>query len=43
MEDAYPGYNLDRRIAGALLPDHRINFRIEGVRYDDELPVNWAE
>jgi len=41
MEDRYPGYDIDRLIMGTLLPDHVVEVRPQGVRYDDELAVTW--
>jgi hypothetical protein len=42
MEDPYPGYDASRKITGALLPEATVVGHLEGVRYDDELAVNWA-
>ena len=37
MEDPYPGYDLSRKIVGALLPVRTVGFHGQGIRYDDEL------
>jgi hypothetical protein len=41
METTYPGYDLDRKIAGVLLPDVTTSNYLSDARYDDELPVKW--
>ena len=43
MEDRYPGYDLNRKITGGLLPGHISTAHVGGVRYDDELPVDWTK
>lgn len=43
MEDRYPGYDLRRHITGVLLPGYTATVMMQGVRYDDELSVSWAE
>lgn len=43
MEDPYPGYDPSRKITGALLPDATVICHPEGVRYDDELAVDWSD
>ena len=42
MESALPGYDLDRKVAGRILPDHVITGYPQDARYDDELLVNWG-
>jgi hypothetical protein len=42
MEDPYPGYDLSRRITGALLPEVTAIAHVGDLKYDDELHVNWA-
>jgi len=41
MEHAYPGYELGRKITGRLFPDYVTASYLQGLRYDDELAVNW--
>jgi hypothetical protein len=41
MENAYPGYDLGRKITGRLFPEHLVAAYLEGIRYDDELAVTW--
>lgn len=43
MEDNYPGYDLERRIIGRLFPDHVAVFTFPGLKYDDELAVDWGQ
>lgn len=43
MEDRYPGYDLNRKITGVLLPEHVAVGHAQGVRYDDELSVSWTK
>jgi hypothetical protein len=42
METTYPGYELDRKILGVLLPDRVVSSYPAGARYDDELSVDWS-
>jgi hypothetical protein len=42
METTYPGYELDRKILGVLLPDRIVSSYPGGARYDDELSVDWS-
>lgn len=42
MEDSYPGYDLGRKRTGALLPGHVVAGYLQGLRYDDELMVDWS-
>jgi hypothetical protein len=39
--DAYPGYELFKRRATRLFPDHYVWHGTDGMRYDDELEVDW--
>jgi hypothetical protein len=41
MEDYYPGYDVGRKITGALFPDCVATATFGGLRYDDELAVTW--
>jgi hypothetical protein len=41
MEDPYPGYDIDRKKAGALFSERIVVASLQGVRYDDELAVTW--
>jgi hypothetical protein len=43
MEDRYPGYDLRRHITGVLLPEFMATVLMQGVRYDDELTVDWSK
>jgi hypothetical protein len=43
MEDPLPGYDAKRKITGALFPGVVVSGAAEGIKYDDELSVNWAE
>ena len=42
IEDPKPGYDLRRKITGCLLPRTTVVGHMEGMRYDDELPVSWT-
>jgi hypothetical protein len=42
IEDPKPGYDLGRRIVGCLLPRATVLFHMQGMKYDDELPVSWT-
>jgi hypothetical protein len=42
MEDNHPGYDVDRRITGRLLPDHVTVCTVSGLVYDDQLSVDWG-
>lgn len=37
MESRLPGYDVNRKIAGVLLPEHTATGAMPGTRYDDEL------
>lgn len=37
MESRFPGYDVNRKIAGVLLPEHTTTGAMQGTRYDDEL------
>jgi hypothetical protein len=37
MADSFPGYDVNRKIVGSLLPEAVITGHLQGVRYDDEL------
>lgn len=37
IDEAYPGYDMNRKILGKLFPEHIPYFMFEGVRFDDEL------
>jgi hypothetical protein len=39
VEDRYPGYDIGRKLMGALFPEHFVIGNSEGARYDDELAV----
>ncbi|KYK44295.1 hypothetical protein A1D31_36730 [Bradyrhizobium liaoningense] len=41
ISDPYPGYDLKRKRVTRLLPDHSVTGYVEGIRYDDELDVDW--
>jgi hypothetical protein len=41
ISDAYPGYELKKRRVTRLLPDHVVASIFEGLRYDDQLDVDW--
>lgn len=43
MSDNYPGYDLKRQITGAILPGHVVASYFQGIKYDDELAVDWAK
>jgi hypothetical protein len=42
MEASYPGYDLDRKKLGVLLPERVVSGYPSGARYDDELSVDWS-
>lgn len=43
MEDRHPGYDTNRKIAGALFSDTLMKgLLLPGVKYDDELAVTWG-
>jgi hypothetical protein len=42
IEDPYPGYDIDRKKMGSLLPHHVVGGSLQGLRYDDELAVTWS-
>jgi hypothetical protein len=42
MEDRYPGYDVKRQITGALFPNYIATSYMQGMRYDDELKVDWG-
>ncbi len=41
ISDAYPGFRVDVRRPTRLFPDHYVWSGFPGMRYDDELDVNW--
>jgi hypothetical protein len=41
IDDAYPGYEVRKRRATRILPDHLVTGFIQGMRCDDELSVDW--
>lgn len=41
MDDPYPGYDLDRKKMGALLPKQIVGGTMQGQKYDDELAITW--
>ena len=42
MEDGYPGYDVRHQKMGSILPGRISVSHMEGVRYDDELDVDWG-
>lgn len=42
LEDQYPGYDVNRRMMGKLFPDYVVKPSFPGIRYDDELEVDWS-
>jgi hypothetical protein len=41
ITDAFPGYELKKLRVTRILPDHRAMSMLEGIRYDDQLNVQW--
>jgi len=41
IDDAYPGYEVRKRRATRILPDHLATGFMQGTRYDDELTIEW--
>ncbi len=41
IDDAYPGYEVNKRRPTRILPDHLITGFMQGMRFDDELEVDW--
>jgi hypothetical protein len=41
LEDPYPGYDTHRQRAGRLFPNYVVSGYPVGLRYDDELKVEW--
>jgi len=41
MADPYPGYEVRKNRVGCILPDYSLSTYLEGLRYDDELNVDW--
>lgn len=41
IDDAYPGYEIRKRRVTRILPDHLVTGIIQGMKFDDELDVNW--
>jgi len=41
ITDAFPGCELKKRRVTRILPDHRAMSMLEGIRYDDQLDVQW--
>jgi hypothetical protein len=42
LEDPYPGYDAQRQRAGILFPNYVVSGYPMGLRYDDELEVEWG-
>jgi hypothetical protein len=42
ITDPYPGYEVKKKRVTRILPNHNMSGYIEGLRYDDELQVNWT-
>jgi hypothetical protein len=42
IQDRYPGYDVERKKVGCVLPEHVIVGSAPGLRYDDELSVEWG-
>ena len=42
LEDPYPGYDARRQRAGVLFPNFLVSGYPVGLRYDDELEVEWG-
>jgi hypothetical protein len=42
LEDPYPGYDARRQRAGILFPNYVVSGYPMGLRYDDELEVEWG-
>jgi hypothetical protein len=42
LEDPYPGYDARRQRAGVLFPNYVMSGYLPGLRYDDELEVEWG-
>lgn len=43
LEDPYPGYDARRQRAGVLFPNYVVSGYPVGLRYDDELEVEWGK
>jgi hypothetical protein len=43
IEARYPGYDIDRKKVGCLFPEHVMVAASPGIRYDDELVVDWKK
>lgn len=41
VSDAYPGFKVDVRRPTRLFPDHYVWGELSGMRYDDQLDVEW--
>jgi hypothetical protein len=41
MSDAFPGYEVKKRRITRLLPDHLVMSMLPGMKYDDQLDVEW--
>lgn len=41
MNDAYPGFDVNRKKCGHLFPDHFVSSHYAEQRYDDDLEVEW--
>ncbi len=41
ISDAYPGFEVKKRRVTRILPDHMMMGFFDGMRFDDELDVDW--
>jgi hypothetical protein len=41
IEDRYPGYEVKAKRVTRILPDYLVTSFLAGMRYDDELKVEW--
>ncbi|WP_156402295.1 hypothetical protein [Caulobacter sp. Root1472] len=41
LGDSYPGFDERRQKVGKLFPDHYVGGYLQGLRYDDDLHVEW--
>jgi hypothetical protein len=42
ISDPYPGYEVRKRRVTRILPEHSVTSHFQGMRYDDELNVDWT-
>lgn len=42
ISDPYPGYEVHKKRITRILPNHSMTGYLEGMRYDDELSVDWV-